>query len=84
MRSLSCTWRSHPVVSMEGMTLTIDCDDCWEKPSSVWKDCALTWSVGQDAGDALVIHAAEERAVRLLSRAGLVPRLRHEARAGCA
>jgi hypothetical protein len=35
---------------------------------------------GREPGDALVIDVAEERAVRLLGRAGLVPQLRHRRR----
>jgi hypothetical protein len=69
---------------MEGMTLTIDCSDCRMQHTPACEDCVVTFICGHDAGDALVIDAAEERAVRLLSRAGLVPRLRHEARADCA
>ena len=42
-------------------------------------DCVVTFVVDREPGEALVIDAAEERAVRLLARAGLVPRLRHVA-----
>ena len=42
----------------------------------------MTFIVGREPGDALVIDAEEERALRLLARAGMVPDLRHVARAG--
>jgi len=34
----------------------------------------------REPGDALIIDADEERAVRALARAGLVPELRHQTR----
>ena len=40
-------------------------------------DCVVTFVVRRDPQDAVVIDAEEARAVRLLSGAGLVPRLRH-------
>ncbi|MGZ4676757.1 MAG: hypothetical protein ACXVJ7_11430 [Acidimicrobiia bacterium] len=48
---------------MEG---TVACDDC-----------VVTFVTSRDPGDAVVIDVAEERAVRMLARAGLVPELRH-------
>jgi hypothetical protein len=45
-------------------------------------DCVVTFICGREPDDALVIDADEERAVRLLSQAGLVPRLRHVPRTG--
>ena len=41
-------------------------------------DCVVTYIVGREPGDAVVIDVAEARAVRLLAGAGLVPALRHE------
>ncbi|MHB1929527.1 MAG: hypothetical protein ACYDEN_05565, partial [Acidimicrobiales bacterium] len=66
------------------MTITIDCGECRMQHTPVCKDCVVTFICGREAGDALVIDAAEEQAVRLLGRAGLVPHLRHEARSECA
>jgi hypothetical protein len=42
-------------------------------------DCVVSFVVDREPGEALVIDADEERAVRMLARAGLVPRLRHVA-----
>ncbi len=50
--------------------------------TSACEDCVVTFVVNREPGDALVIDSEEERAVRLLTSAGLVPRLRHERRAG--
>lgn len=66
------------------MTLTIACDECQMQHTEVCDDCVVSFVCGRDPGDALVIDAAEERAVRLLGRAGLVPVLRHRRRADCA
>jgi hypothetical protein len=66
------------------MTLTISCDDCTMQATVACEDCVVTYICRRDPDDALIIDAAEERAVRLLGRAGLVPRLRHQLRTGCA
>ena len=49
--------------------------------TSACDDCVVTFIVGRQPGEAVVIDVEEERAVRMLAGAGLVPRLRHE-RAG--
>jgi hypothetical protein len=40
----------------------------------------VTFLLGRDANDAVVIDVAEERRLRMLQAAGLVPELRHEPR----
>jgi len=62
--------------------LTISCDDCVMQHTEYCDDCVVTFICGREPDDALVIDAEEERAVRLLSQAGLVPRLRHVPRTG--
>jgi hypothetical protein len=59
------------------MTLTISCDDCCMRHTSACNDCVVTFICDRQPDEALIIDAAEERAVRLLSRVGLVPALRH-------
>jgi len=59
-------------------TMRIDCDDCRMQHTSVCDDCVVSFIVGREPGDAVIIDVEEERAVRWLSRAGLVPALRHE------
>lgn len=46
------------------------------------RDCVVSFIVGREPGEAVVVDVEEERAVRLLARAGLVPRLRHVRRTG--
>jgi hypothetical protein len=59
--------------------LRIDCDECVMCHTEACSDCVVTFVVNREPGEALVIDVAEERAVRLLARAGLVPTLRHVA-----
>ena len=59
--------------------LRIDCAECVMQHTSACDDCVVTFVVGREPGEALVIDVEEERAVRMLAGAGLVPRLRHRA-----
>jgi len=59
--------------------LRIDCDECVMRMTAACDDCLVTFVVGRCPGEALVIDVEEERAVRMLTGAGLVPRLRHRA-----
>jgi len=65
----------------DGGSLTIDCAECAHRHTDVCDDCVVSFIVGREPEDALVVDADEARAVRLLERAGLVPGVRHEARA---
>jgi hypothetical protein len=62
--------------------LRIDCDECLMQGTSTCADCIVTFICSRQPGDAVVIDVAEERALRLLSGAGLVPELRHVRRIG--
>ncbi len=62
--------------------LTIDCSECIMRQTDACDDCVVSFVVGREPGAALVIDVEEERAVRTLARAGLVPRLRHRAANG--
>ena len=61
--------------------LTIDCDCCSLRETAACEDCVVTFLLGRDADDAVVIDADEARAMRMLERAGLVPALRFSSRA---
>ena len=61
---------------------TIDCGECVMSGTSACDDCVVTFIVGREPGEAVVVDAEEERALRALGESGLVPRLRHRARAG--
>jgi hypothetical protein len=67
---------------MSEPTITIDCDECTLQHTSACDDCLVSFLLDRDPTDAVVIDAAEARAVRLLERAGLVPNLRFDAKAG--
>jgi hypothetical protein len=58
--------------------ITISCSDCALEHTDACADCLVTFLVEREPDDAIVIDAAELRAVRLLARGGLVPKLRHE------
>jgi hypothetical protein len=62
--------------------LTIDCADCQHRHTPVCDDCVVSFIVGRQPEDAVVVDAVEARAVRLLERAGLVPGVRHSSQAG--
>ena len=66
---------------MDEAVLSIDCDDCVADRRTACADCVVTFLVGREPNQAVVIDAAEARAVRLLHGVGLVPALRHR-RAG--
>jgi hypothetical protein len=60
--------------------LRIDCGCCVHQSTSTCDDCVVSFLLSRDPDDAIVIDAAEARAMRLLEKAGLVPALRHEQR----
>jgi hypothetical protein len=62
--------------------LRIDCDECVMRATSACDDCVVSFIVKREPGDAIVVDVDEERALRALGERGLVPRLRHRARAG--
>jgi len=59
------------------VSLTIDCDTCVMQHTDACEDCVVSFVIGREPGEALVIDVAAARAVRLLAGAGLVPGLRH-------
>jgi hypothetical protein len=63
-------------------TITIECDACTMQGTAACDDCVVTYLLGRDPDDAVVIDADEARAMRMLEQAGLLPSLRFEGRAG--
>jgi hypothetical protein len=57
--------------------LTIDCDDCCMKGTSACDDCVVTFICSREPDQAVIFDVAEERAVRMVIKSGMVPRLRH-------
>ena len=66
---------------MEGVSV-ISCDECVMRHTSACDDCVVTFICKREPDEAIVIDAAEVRAVRMLGDAGLVPRLRQVRRTG--
>lgn len=67
---------------MPATTIAISCDDCSLQGTDACDDCLVTFVLGREPDDAVVIDAQEERTLRSLSRAGLVPSLRFSSRPG--
>ena len=53
----------------------IDCDECVMQHTEVCADCVVTFLCSRQPDEAIIIDVAEVRALRLLSEAGLAPRL---------
>lgn len=62
--------------------LLIDCDECVARHTDACADCVVTFICARDPDEAIIIDVAEERALRMLGDAGLVPHLRHQPRTG--
>jgi hypothetical protein len=69
-----------PGMRISPIAISIDCDECVAAGTSACDDCVVTFIVSREPGDAVVVDADEERALRILGDHGLVPRLRHEPR----
>ena len=62
--------------------MRIDCDECVMQGTEVCDDCVVTYLTRRERDEAIVLDLDEERALRRLAGAGLVPGLRHVARGG--
>lgn len=60
--------------------LRIDCAECALEGTAACVDCVVTHIVDRDPGSAVVVDAAEVRALHVLARGGLAPALRHRPR----
>ncbi len=56
---------------------TIDCTVCAHRHTSVCDECVVTFILDRNPEDAVILDVEEERVVRMLGRAGLVPGVRH-------
>jgi hypothetical protein len=63
-------------------TITVECDSCVMRRTGACDDCVVTFLLGREPDDAVVIDAEEARAMRMLEQAGLLPSLRFQDRAG--
>lgn len=58
-------------------SLNISCEDCSMQHTAACEGCVVSFICDRDPDDAIIIDVAEERAIRMLERSGLVPPLRH-------
>jgi len=60
--------------------IVIACDDCAMQCTSTCDDCVVTYvlRVDDEQPEPLTLDVAEERAVRLLVQAGMIPALRYK------
>ena len=65
---------------VSGSAIAISCDECSLQHSAACEDCLVTFVLGREPDDALVIDFDEAREVRRLAETGLVPRLRFSGR----
>ncbi len=59
--------------------LIISCDTCVMQETDACNDCLVTALCGGREEPAVVFDLEEQRAIRLLANAGLVPTIRHRA-----
>lgn len=69
----------HDVCMTTNESLTIDCDACSMRETDACGDCVVSFLIGRDPHEAVVLSLDEARAVKLLANAGMVPTLRHRA-----
>ena len=68
-----------PVESTPEPVLVISCDTCVMRDTSACDDCLVSVLCADPEDDAMVFDFAEQRAIKMLAQAGLVPTLRHRA-----
>jgi len=69
--------RERSPLDLTGML--ISCDDCRMQGTDACQDCVVSYILEKPEG-AVVFDAAQERAIREMSRAGLLPDVRWQAR----
>ena len=71
-----------PAVDESREPLTISCDDCAFQHTDQCSDCVVSFICDLEDDESVVLDADEQRALRLLSDAGLTPELHLTAKAG--
>ncbi|MDA2968492.1 MAG: hypothetical protein O3A62_04030 [Actinomycetota bacterium] len=59
--------------------LSISCDDCVMRATAACDDCVVSFFCEDSGAQAVVLDLEEQRTLRMLANAGLVPTLRHRA-----
>ena len=65
----------------EGLGMVVDCNECSMQGTEACNDCVVSFILDRSSG-AVVFDAAEERAIRCMTGAGLLPLLRWEQKTG--
>ena len=65
----------------DGEGLTIDCGCCALQGTAACRGCLVSFVLDREPGDAVIIDVDEARALRVLTRAGLIPDSKFEASA---
>lgn len=59
--------------------LKISCESCVMRATSACDDCVVSFFCDQSDQAAVVLNLEEQRTLRMLANAGMVPTLRHRA-----
>ena len=60
-------------------SLEISCETCVMRASSACDDCVVAFFCDESSESAVVLNLEEQRTLRMLANAGMVPTLRHRA-----
>lgn len=66
----------------ESSELILDCNECSMQGTAACDDCVVSYILDRPQDEALVFDVEQERALRSLSGAGLVPEVRFRRRTG--
>jgi hypothetical protein len=70
-----------PKARGDGLGMIVDCNDCSMQGTDACDDCVVSFILDRRDG-AVVFDAAEERTIRAMTKAGLLPLLRWEQKTG--
>lgn len=62
--------------------ISISCEECSLEHTSACEDCVVSFLLGPEEQEAVIVDVMEARAMRLLQQAGLLPELRFEKKVG--
>ncbi|MEN9648414.1 MAG: hypothetical protein RLZ17_450 [Actinomycetota bacterium] len=71
-----------PVTSQDSRiegSLEISCETCIMRASAACDDCVVSFFCNESSKSAVVLNLEEQRTLRMLANAGMVPTLRHRA-----
>ena len=71
-----------PVTSQESRndgSLEISCGTCVMRASAACDDCVVSFFCDESSESAVILNLEEQRTLRMLANAGMVPTLRHRA-----